>query len=155
MIKLVVMDVDGTLTNGKIYFSSSGVEYKSFDIKDGMGIMLSREKGIIFALITGRESTIVERRAKELDIKYVYQSVREKTKALKQIFNDTGINPSNTLYIGDDINDIECMRECEYSACPADAVKEVVEIAKYKATKKAGNGAVREILNFFIMEGNS
>ena len=120
-IKLLVMDVDGTLTDGKINMGPSGELFKAFDIKDGYAIneMLPAH-GIVPAIITGRKSRIVEHRAPELH------------------------------YIGDDILDIVCMRECGLVGCPADACRQVKEIAQYVCKKNGGDGAVREFIEFIL-----
>lgn len=147
-IKMLVMDVDGTLTNGKIYIGNQGEVMKAFDVKDGYAIARLSEHGIIPVIITGRESIIVENRAKELGIKHLYQGVGNKVDQLMAVTKQLGISLDETAYIGDDIPDIECMRLCGLVGCPADAVEEVKECCDYICQKNAGSGAVREFIEW-------
>ena len=145
-IKMLVMDVDGTLTDGKIYMGPDGEVMKAFDVKDGYAIVHLRDAGIEPVIITGRKSTIVENRAKELGIKELYQGVSDKVQVLKEVIEKYHITSENVAYIGDDLNDMDCIRFCGLSACPKDAITEVLEIVKYKCTHSGGNGAVREFI---------
>lgn len=144
-IKLVVLDVDGTLTDGGVYIDSNGVETKKFNIKDGAGIVLAKKKGIDFMILTGRSSRCVEIRAKELNIKYVFQGIADKLTCLRQFMKDNGISPCEVAYMGDDVNDIDCMRYVGFCVCPSDAVKEVKEIVDFISQYKGGYGAVRDL----------
>lgn len=144
-IKLVVLDVDGTLTDGGVYIDSNGVETKKFNIKDGAGIVLAEKRGVDFMILTGRSSKCVEIRAKELNIKYVFQGISDKLAYLKRFLEEKGISPCEVAYMGDDVNDIECMTYVGLSACPADAVEEVKNNVDYVAVHKGGYGAVREL----------
>ena len=129
-IKLLVMDVDGTLTDGKINMGPSGELFKSFNIRDGYGINeMLPEHDIVPAIITGRTSQIVENRARELHITELYQGKHDKL---------------------DDILDIVCMKECAIVGCPADACQEVKDLANYVCLNKGGDGAVREFIEFVI-----
>lgn len=149
-IKLIVLDVDGTLTDGKIIYGSDGTEYKSFNVKDGMGISLARKAGIEFAIITGRESKIVTRRATELNVKYVYQGVSDKSQILSEILALENCVLQEVAYIGDDLNDMYVMKAVGFAACPADASDEVKQSCQYVATKAGGDGAVREIIEHIL-----
>lgn len=154
-ISYFVMDVDGTLTDGKIYMGESGEVCKAFDVKDGYGIhnILIPMK-ICPVVITGRKSKIVEKRCDELGIDQIYQNVRDKKKELDCILKNSNCTYSNVAYIGDDLNDLACMKEVKAAGgiigCPADAVKEVVDIADFVSTKDGGNGAVREFIDWII-----
>ena len=150
-IKLLVMDVDGTLTDGKINMGPDGEVFKAFDIKDGYAIneMLPAH-GIVPAIITGRTSRIVENRARELHITELYQGKHEKLDTLKQLMAKHGCSRENVAYIGDDILDIECMRECGVVGCPADSCRQVKEIAHYVCNRNGGDGAVREFIEFLL-----
>lgn len=150
-IRLLVMDVDGTLTDGKINIGPTGELFKSFDIKDGYAIneMLPAD-GIIPAIITGRTSQIVENRAKELHITELYQGKHDKLDTLKELMMKYDCNKENVAYIGDDILDIVCMKECGLVGCPADACQKVKDIAQFVSTHKGGEGAVREFVEFVI-----
>ena len=143
------MDVDGTLTDGKIYMSNNGELFKAFDIKDGYAIANILPKlNIIPMIITGRNSDIVKKRCEELNIKALFQSVDNKDILLLTYCKDNFIDMQQVMYVGDDLNDIKCMEMCGYCACPADAVKEVRNICNFVSTKNGGNGAVREIIDW-------
>lgn len=150
-IKLLVMDVDGTLTDGKINMGPEGELFKSFHIRDGYAIneMLPGH-GIVPAIITGRTSKIVENRAKELHITELYQGRHDKLDTLKELMWKYDCQKENVAYIGDDILDIICMKECGLVGCPADACQQVKELSDYICTCKGGEGAVREFVEFII-----
>ena len=149
-IKMLVMDVDGTLTDGKIYMSASGELMKAFNIKDGYAIARLRDYGIEPVVITGRESEIVKKRCKELKITELYQGISNKLFCLNSICKKRGIKLSQVAYIGDDVNDLQCLMQCGSSACPADAVEEVKKSAAYVCHVNGGDGAVREFVEFII-----
>jgi len=144
-LKVLVMDVDGTLTDGKIYMGNQGEEFKVFNIHDGYAICNILPKlGIIPVILTGRASKIVENRAKELRIQYVFQDVNQKKIKLEQFLTEMHLVWENIAYIGDDIPDLECMKRVRFAICPNDAVDEVKKICCYICSKNAGSGAVRE-----------
>lgn len=151
MIKYLVMDVDGTLTDGKIYISHSGELMKTFNIKDGCGIHdLLIPAGIVPVIITCRSSDIVLNRCKELGINVVYQGVKNKLEKLQLIADEL----STVAYIGDDINDLSCMESVKavggLIGCPNDAVENVKNIADYVAPHKGGEGAVRDFIEWML-----
>ena len=150
-ITLLVMDVDGTLTDGKINMGPDGELFKSFNIKDGYAIneMLPAH-GIIPAIITGRTSQIVERRAKELHITELYQGKHDKLDTLKALMAKYHCAKENVAYIGDDILDIVCMKECGLVGCPADSCREVKQLAQFVSPSKGGEGAVRDFIEYVI-----
>jgi len=154
MTELIVIDVDGTLTDGKIYYSNGGDEIKAFNIKDGLMIKSWNTLGKKSAIITGRTSKIVERRAKELDITFVKQGIRNKSETLKQIAKDLGIDFSNIAVIGDDMNDLSMMRLVNKTFAPADASSFVYDYVSYPLTKKGGDGAVAEMIEILLKEEN-
>jgi 3-deoxy-D-manno-octulosonate 8-phosphate phosphatase (KDO 8-P phosphatase) len=150
-INYLVMDVDGTLTDGKIYIGNSGEICKAFSIRDGYGICnMAIPKGIIPVVITGRKSEIVLNRCKELGIEHIYQGVSDKEQALKAVTSSL----SEVAYIGDDINDIPCMNLVKKSGgivgCPKDAAKEVLKLADYVSKFVGGNGAVRDFIEWIL-----
>lgn len=149
-IKMLVMDVDGTLTDGKIYYGNDGELFKAFDVRDGYRLVKCEEYGIITAIITGKTSKIVEGRARDLKIKEVHQGVSNKIEVLKTLINKYNLDKSQVAYIGDDVNDIECMQYCGFSACPADAIDEVKNTADYVCKNIGGHGAVRELIDRII-----
>ena len=162
-IRFLVMDVDGTLTDGKIYMGQDGELFKAFDIKDGCGIKdILPELGIIPVIITARESRIVENRCKELGVTELHQGCREKLNKLKVILKEYGkrdetlYSLANVAYIGDDILDLQCIEPIKsnggLTACPADAADEVRSVVDYVCGKNAGNGAVREFIKILSKE---
>ena len=151
-IKYLVMDVDGTLTDGKVYIGETGEIFKSFSIKDGCGIHdIAIPYGIEPIIMTGRESTIVEKRCHELGISNIYQGIRDKAEKIKEIFQE---QYESVAYIGDDINDLPAMKIIKENGgiigCPADATKEVLNITDYCCELKGGDGAVREFIEWLL-----
>ncbi len=145
--KMLVMDVDGTLTDGRIYISAQGEAMKAFDVKDGYAIAhILPQLGITPVIITGRKSEIVEQRAKELRITELYQGVADKLALLKKLACEKGLQSAQIAYIGDDVNDLDCIRWCGMTACPADAVPEVKTVADLICQASGGRGAVREFV---------
>ena len=152
MIRYFVMDVDGTLTDGKIYMSGSGELIKAFNIKDGCGIHdILIPKGIIPVIITGRYSDIVLNRCRELGITEVYQRVPIKSEKLIEVI-DGKEKLCQVAYIGDDINDLSCMEMVKKAGgvigCPADAVEKVKSISDFIAYHNGGEGAVRDFIDW-------
>lgn len=151
MIKMLVMDVDGTLTDGKIYISTQGEIMKAFNVKDGLGITKLHDKSIVPVIITGRNSDIVTQRANELSIREVIQGVHNKVEVLKQVAKKYECGFSEIAFIGDDENDLESMKLCGVKGCPADAVKNVVQIADFVCKRNGGDGAVREFIEYLLI----
>ena len=143
-IKLIVLDVDGTLTDGGIYYDSQGNEMKRFDVKDGLGIKVGIAAGLEFAVITGRESPMVVRRVNELGIQHLLSGVQVKFPALKQLMEELQLSPDEVCYIGDDLNDLECMGFVGMAACPADASEEIKAISHFISDHNGGHGAVKK-----------
>ena len=149
------MDVDGTLTDGKIYMGNDGEMMKAFDIKDGYGIHdLLLPSKIVPVILTGRGSSILVNRCKELGIKKVYQNVHNKLEELTRLVEGDGNNLSNVAYIGDDMNDAECMKAIRenggITGCPKDAVNGIRNIAQFKCKYNGGNGAVRDFIEYIV-----
>lgn len=148
-IKALVMDVDGTLTDGGIYISNTGELMKRFHAQDGYGIHeLLPQMGILPIIITGRTSEIVANRCKELNIAHVIQGSCDKVADLKKILLLENIMPEETAYMGDDMNDFECMKFVGTCGCPSDAVSEIKRIADCITKRSGGNGAVREFIEW-------
>lgn len=146
-IKLLVMDVDGTLTDGKIYMGPNGEVMKAFNVKDGYAIAhMLPEMGIIPVIITGRKSKIVENRAKELGVTELYQGVGDKLAQLKKVAEKYNATPEEIAYIGDDLNDLDCIEYCGLTACPADAVEEVKQKVAYVCQNNGGEDALRKFV---------
>lgn len=152
MIKLIILDVDGTLTDGKLYMDDKDNCLKAFDVKDGFAIVQWIKLGGIVAIITGKSSEIVRRRKEELGIQELAQGVSNKVVELNKLIEKYGITKEEIAYIGDDINDLGVMKEVGFSACPKDAVSEVLERVDYISSKNGGNGAVREIFEKIMKE---
>lgn len=149
-IRMLAMDVDGTLTDGNIYIGNQGEVMKAFDVKDGYGIVNLSKNDILPVIITGRKSQIVKKRAEELQIKELYQGVDNKLEKLKNIANTYRISSAEIAYIGDDCNDIECIEYCGLSACPSDAIKQIKNHVDYICQEQGGHGAVREFCDYII-----
>lgn len=155
-IKIIILDVDGTLTDGKIYMGKDGELFKAFDIKDGCAIHdIMPKNNIVPIIMTARKSEIVINRCKELGITEYYQGVRNKLEKLKEIAVANNLAEDNGIYkqiayVGDDIIDLECMKHCGLVACPADAVAQVKEISDFISERNGGNGAVREFVEALV-----
>ena len=148
-IKLLAMDVDGTLTDGKIYIGTQGEVMKAFNVKDGYAIAnILPKMNITPIIITGRASEIVSKRASELGITHVYQGVKDKLDKLRELTNEFNLTLENVAYIGDDINDIECIEHVGVSACPSDAVDSIMRVSDYICASCGGDGAVREFIEY-------
>jgi len=153
MIKFLIMDVDGTMTDGTIFISETGETFKAFNVKDGYGIaVILKSKGIIPVVMTGRSSKILENRCKEIGIEEIHQGVKDKFEYMKKFIALKKIKPEEVAYIGDDLNDFECMKYLCMSkgttGCPEDAVPAIQEVSTFISTKEGGKGAVREFIEF-------
>ena len=149
-IKLLAMDVDGTLTDGRIYIGQTGEIMKAFDVKDGYGIVQFRKADGIPVVITGRDSMIVEQRCKELGVSELHQGVGDKLGCLMGLAQHYGLTREQVAYIGDDLNDLDCVQYAGISACPADAVGAVQTSVDYVCTHEGGRGAVREFIEYLL-----
>ena len=155
MIKLIILDVDGTLTRGEIIIGSNGEELKAFNAKDGYLINNAGKKcGKEFAIITGRKSKIVDIRAGEIGIKYVYQGIKNKVEIYKKLKEELKLQDEEIAYMGDDLNDYTVMKLAGLKGAPEDACEEIREIADYVSSKKGGEGAVREFLEYLLKKEN-
>lgn len=151
-VKLLVMDVDGTLTDGRIYIGADGEVMKAFDVKDGYGIVHLRNNGIEPVIITGRSSAIVRERSRELGITELYQGVSDKLSQLKAVAEKFTCTADEIAYIGDDENDLDSIKYCGVTACPNDAVDTVKPHVRYICKRNGGRGAVREFIEWFMKE---
>ncbi len=147
MIKLIVLDVDGTMTDGKIYYDENGIESKSFSVKDGMAIAIWTKKlGKKCAIITGRNSKIVQKRADELSVTYCFQGIKEKLSVLEDICKQENITFDEVASIGDDLNDLSMLKATKLSYAPNDASPHVKDIVTNICDKDGGDGAVRYMI---------
>ena len=143
MIRLLVLDVDGTMTDGGVYYDATGNELKKFAIKDGAGLVLAHAAGIEVMILTGRECEAVRRRAADLHVEHLYQNVSDKAAFLRAFLAQHSLRREETAYCGDDLNDLAAMALCGFVACPADAAPEVAARADCRLPQKGGEGAVR------------
>ena len=149
-IRLLAMDVDGTMTDGKIYIGPSGETMKAFNVKDGQGITLLHKAGIVTAIITARESAIVANRAQELGIREVHQGKSDKLEVMREIAKRLDLSPEEIAYIGDDVTDLPVLRFAGLSLCPADSVPEVKQTAGRILPSRGGEGAIRDAAELIL-----
>lgn len=149
-IKMFLTDCDGCLTDGGMYYSEHGDELKKFNTRDGMGFALLREKGIVTGIVTSESVELNKRRAEKLKLDILEAGCKDKVAIIKQICQERGIDLMNVAYIGDDINDLEVIKMVGFGCCPADAMPQVREAAKYVAKAKGGEGVIREIIDRII-----
>jgi len=149
-VKLLLMDCDGVLTDGRLYFSENGEELKTFHVRDGQGIVSWHRAGFKSGIISGRSSRIVEVRAAELGIEFVRQGVSDKSAVCRELARLAGVDLDEVAFVGDDSPDVELMKAVGFAAAVADAVNEVKEVAHFKTKKKGGRGAVREIVDLLL-----
>lgn len=149
-IKLLALDVDGVLTDGKLFYGDSGEEFKSFSILDGLGIKLLQDNGIAVAIITGRKSNIVARRANELAIKHVIQGREDKLSALNELLALTGLSLAQVAYMGDDLPDLTAIIASHLGATVDNGHPVVKSHADWIAVNKGGSGAVREFADWLL-----
>ncbi|XPV69940.1 MAG: KdsC family phosphatase [Halarcobacter sp.] len=153
MIELIVLDVDGTLTNGQITYTNSGDEIKSFDVADGLSVATWTKKlGKKAAIITGRNSLIVKRRAEDLNIKHLYQGVHNKDEVLESILKEENLSWNQVAAIGDDLNDYKMLKKAGLSFTPANGSSYIKEIVNVQCKNYGGSGAVREMIEYIIKE---
>lgn len=146
MQKLLVMDVDGTLTDGGIYYDGNGNEFKKFNAKDGAGIRMANKAGIQTMILTGRECVATTRRMEELGVKHLVQNVEDKKAFLSEFINENSFDTNDVVYIGDDLNDYWAMQLAGHKACPVDAGQDIKEIVDYISPYRGGSGAVRDVI---------
>jgi 3-deoxy-D-manno-octulosonate 8-phosphate phosphatase (KDO 8-P phosphatase) len=149
-LKLFIFDVDGVLTDGKLYYSPSGEELKVFNVKDGIGIWLLKKEGFKVVFLTGRRGDALKMRAKDLNIDLLKDNVKEKEKVIGEIIKKFGFQKEETFFMTDDVIDLKACKFAGFVATPKDGAEEVKEIADYITSKKGGEGAVREIIEIIL-----
>ncbi len=149
-VKLLILDVDGVMTDGRIILDNTGNEIKSFHVRDGHGIKMARKAGINVAIITGRKSRVVELRAAELGINDVYQKVLNKVSAYEEIIRKYHLKDEDVAFIGDDINDLLILKRVGFSAAVADGDSYVKKEVDYITNTDGGRGAVREVVDVIL-----
>ena len=152
-IKFLILDVDGTLTDGGIYLSDEGVQFKKFNAKDGMGIRKAISKGIEVGIIShSYSSKMIDDRANMLGLNYVYVGGKPKLQVVNEWLSELGLSRNEVAYMGDDINDLDVMKLVGCTACPADSSEEVLEISQKVMKKNGGAGAVREFIDEHLLK---
>lgn len=151
-IELLLTDIDGVLTDGGITYDDRGVETKTFNVRDGLGVRLWQRAGGKVGIVTGRASTVVENRAADLDIEIVCQAVKEKLPVIREIAESAGIELEQVAYLGDDLPDLPAIRAVGFGAAVADAAPELIEAADYVTTTPGGRGALREVVEKLLKD---
>lgn len=149
-IKLLILDIDGVMTDGRIIYDANGVESKFFNVKDGHGIKMVQRAGIEVAIISGRESQVVTNRAAELGIERVYQRCLDKMTPYRALLAATGLADEEVAFVGDDLIDLPVLRRVGFAAAPADAVAETLAAVHYVTKNRGGWGAVREVCDLIL-----
>ena len=149
-IRLLLLDVDGVLTDGGIIYDGNGLETKCFNVRDGHGIKMLQRHGIEVGIITGRTSIVVDIRAKELGIDLVYQGALKKLESYNDVKEKTGLDDSQIAYMGDDVIDVPVLRRVGFAAVPVDGLPEVRAVAHYVSSCRGGRGAVREVCEMIL-----
>ena len=153
-IKLLVMDVDGVLTDGQIFIGPGGEAFKAFNCQDGLGLAAAAKAGLKTAIITGRESAMVAKRAAEISIPIVRQGCKDKASALEEIAQENRVKLEEVAYIGDDLNDLPAVHRAGLACAVANAALEVKDVAHFITVKQGGNGAVREVIELILKAQN-
>lgn len=149
-IKMIIMDVDGTLTDGSLLILPDGEELKSYNVKDGAGILLAHLAGLRTGIITGKTSKALEKRAKKLKISDLYQGILNKIEVLSEILDKNEFKPEQIAYIGDDLGDLEVIKTVGFAGAVADAHPEIKKHSHFICNKTGGKGAVREFIEFIL-----
>ena len=149
-IRLLILDIDGVMTDGGLQFDNQGEEYKTFNSLDGHGIRMLLECGIEIAVITGRNSGIVSHRMSELGVTHIYQGYRDKLLAYEKLLQDTGLESEQTAYVGDDLPDLPVMCRVGLAIAVQNAHLFVKQHCDWVTTARGGNGAVREVTDFIL-----
>lgn len=149
-LRLFATDVDGTLTDGGMYYTEAGEVMKRFDTRDAFGMNLLRRQGMALAIVTSEDSPIVLARARKLRIEHVYVNVQDKEAFVADLLRKMGLEWPNLAYVGDDLGDLAVIRRAGLSACPADAAQEVAQSARLVCRRPGGHGAVREVCDAIL-----
>ena len=149
-IKLLIMDIDGVLTNGRIIYANSGDQLKFFDVTDGMGLSLFSRAGLKSAILTAKSSKIVADRSKDIHIDKVYQDALRKGEVFEKILTDFSVSSEEVCYIGDDVVDIPVLKRVGLAVSVPNAVQEVKDVAHHITTRHGGRGAVREVIDLIL-----
>lgn len=151
-LEYIVIDVDGTMTDGGVYYDENGNELKKFNTRDAAGFFSAKVCGIKIVILTGRECAATSRRMKEMQADYIAQDVKDKVSFLKKFMTENGLTKEQIGYIGDDLNDYEPMKMAGFIGCPKDACEEILSIADYVSPRKGGDGVVRDVICYILRE---
>ncbi len=154
-IRLLLLDSDGVLTDGRITMTSAGEEIRSFDVRDGHGIRMGQQAGLLFGVISGRDSRVLAERAAELQIDEVHQGVWDKLGCVREILGRRKLGRQAACFVGDDLIDVPAMRHCGLAVAPADALPEVRRASHYVTQQPGGRGAVREVIDLLLRASGS
>lgn len=149
-IKMLLLDVDGVLTDGRVIINDSGEETKAFDVRDGHGLKLLQRAGLEIGIITGRSSRVVAHRMSELGIELVYQGVKNKLEPFDEILERFQLSPQQVAYVGDDVVDLPILRRVGFAATVADACPDLFDLVDFVSSRPGGRGAVREICEMLL-----
>jgi 3-deoxy-D-manno-octulosonate 8-phosphate phosphatase (KDO 8-P phosphatase) len=149
-IKLLIMDCDGVLTDGRLYFSASGEELKAFHVRDGQGLVMWHQAGFRSGIISGRNSPMVDLRGTQLGVGFIKQGKKEKATAFRELLVEAGVDAEETAFVGDDTPDIPAMQLAGLAVAVGDAVDEVKAAAHYVTARKGGRGAIREVIDILL-----
>jgi 3-deoxy-D-manno-octulosonate 8-phosphate phosphatase (KDO 8-P phosphatase) len=153
-IRLVCFDVDGTLTDGRLFFDEHGSELKAFHVHDGQGLRLLEDAGIAVALITARESSIVKKRGEDLRLTHIFTKVPNKLQVVQQLCEKLNITLSQVAFMGDDFPDLACLQSVGLAACPRNAVATIKQSVHWQSELDGGHGAARELCDFIMSAQN-
>ena len=151
-IEYLILDVDGTLTDSGVIYDENGNELKRFSTKDGSGFNIAHFAGLKIVVMTGRECKATLRRMEELHTDFIFQNVKRKPDFLKEFMEEHGITKENLAYVGDDLNDYKAMQMCGFIGCPPASAKEIKQIADYISDVPAGFGAVRDVIEYILIQ---
>jgi len=152
MIKLLILDCDGVLTDGRIIYGNQGQDFKCFDASDGMGMMLLRHIELPVAVVSGRKSEALAQRCHDLKIPYLHQGIAHKLDCVNEMLKELNLEFDNVIYMGDDWNDVPCMRRAALSVAPHNAHPEIHKVADMVTERSGGRGAVRELIDFILLK---
>jgi len=149
-IDYLVIDVDGTLTDGSIIYDDRGNELKIFNVRDALGFFCAKEAGIKLVVLTGRECGATLRRMEEMKVDYILQGIKDKSSSLRCFLDEHEIDANKVAFIGDDLNDYNVMKMVGFRACPTDAAEEIKDISDYVSEKEGGKGVLRDVVKYIL-----
>lgn len=149
-IKMLITDVDGVLTDGGLYYTQEGMIMKKFNVKDGMGTFLLRNKGVLCGIISTDVSPVITKRGERLKMDFTYIGIQDKKSKMMELCDEYGILPEEVAFIGDDVNDISIIESVGFSAAPSDAVDKIINMVDYICVREGGKGAFREVVDLIL-----